>query len=58
MATVDSGQRRMGVCNYRGQGSQRTAVQPRTKHESGASDVIQLFKRFAVREGAVPAQYL
>jgi hypothetical protein len=57
MATVESGQRRMGVCNYRGQGSQR-AVQPKTKHESGASDVIQLFKRFALREGVVPAQYL
>lgn len=57
MATVDSGQRRMGVCNYRGQGSQ-TAVQPRTKHDSEASGVIQLFKGFTVREGAVPAQYL
>lgn len=56
MATVQSGQRRMGVRNYRGQGSQR-AVQPRTKHERGASDVIQLFKRFAQREGAVSAQY-
>jgi len=46
----------MGVCNYRGQGSQ-SAVQPRTKHESGALDVILLFKRFALREGVVPAQY-
>jgi len=57
MATVDSGQRRMGVRNYGAQGSQRV-VQPRTKHKSGESDVIQLFKIFALREDAVPAQYL
>jgi hypothetical protein len=53
----DSTQRRMGVRNYTAQGSQR-AVQPRTKHEIGASDIIHLFKRFVLREGALPAQYL